>query len=109
MAEPIIVSEGTHTIANNNEVDVFSTATAAYYFLTLDENAITAGNTIILRIYKVILNGGAYRKVYEQELIGSKVGEGLYVPPVSSSYGWKFSIQRTAGSMTSVPYIVEKS
>ena len=107
MATPTIVDEDTFSIPDGNENDVFSTASAGFYFLTIDENAITGSDEIVVRLYKVVVSGGSYRLIHTQTLTGAKTGEGFYVPAISSSYGWKFSIERTSGTVASIPYIVE--
>ncbi|MGH7900561.1 MAG: hypothetical protein ACRENZ_02375 [Thermodesulfobacteriota bacterium] len=109
MAAPTIVNEGTHAITGETEVDVYTTTTPGYYWVKIDENDIDSASALTLRIYMIVISGGVYRKFLEEPITGSRVGWGGLSNPMGSSYGWKFSIQRTAGTVDSIPYIVEKS
>jgi hypothetical protein len=70
----------------------------------LDLNAMASGDTVVVRQYISLVTPVAYRKYAEETYTGAQSLPLLHITSKSGRYGIKVTVQRTAGTVTSIPY-----
>lgn len=100
-----IEKEGSIT-ADGTEQTVWETTTVNVYSGYVDLSGMQAGDTVVIRLYKVIQSGGAYRKIDEITLSGEQETPIFPLMELINFYGVKLTLQQTAGTYRTFRYLI---
>lgn len=115
MSTPSAAAEGTQSAATGVENVLFDTSSGGVFALDVDKNALAAGDTLELRIYKMVRTGGTRRVAYYQSYSGVQPADDQIAisPPISTdltdSGALRFSLKWTgSGGPKNFPWKVLK-
>lgn len=105
---------GTQAATVGTEHTLLDTSSAGTYTFEVDANALAGGDTLELRIYKMVLTGGTRRVAYFQSYAGVQSSDDkikISVPvstDLTDSGALRFTLKQTVGTGRSFPWKVLK-
>lgn len=103
----IVESNGTQAATIGTEHTLASPTTAKTRLLWVDLGALTATDTVELRIYSPILSGGTSRVIRLVTFVGVVDEPNTPSEPYSMGFGGSFTLKQTAGTGRSFPWRVD--
>jgi len=70
----------------------------------IDLSNLASGDTVIIRIYVKVKDGGDYEKHAEETYSGAQTLPLLFIQPRPAKYGLKITLQQTAGTYRNYDY-----
>jgi len=95
--------EGTLT-ADGTEQTVVEVTTENNVDGFIDFSEMQAGDVVKIRLYGIIKPGGTWRMYEDAEFSGPSAKPLVYVHRRPTRYGWKVTLQQTAGTYRSFDY-----
>lgn len=99
-------SSGTQAATISTEHDLATPTTAKTRVLSVDMNALAAGDVVELRIKAKVTSGGTERLAYLAVFAGPITEPTVFSVPVPMVRGGTFSLKQTAGTGRSFPWEV---
>ena len=94
--------------ANGTEQTLFESSETGEFSGYVDLANMQAGDTTNIRVYFKIKSGGAYRKFDDVQYSDAQSKPAIHVPPLQSCYGFKVTLQQSAGSYRDYDYVFFK-
>jgi len=101
------VSSGSIT-ANGTEQTVYSTTSAGIYGGIIDTSNMASGDKVTLRLYVAINSTPTYVKVDTLDLEDAQTNPGVLIARTPAPYGFKVTLEQTAGTNRSYSYLIWK-
>jgi hypothetical protein len=114
MPNPTLYASGTQTCVINTEHFLSSPNVAATFEIKVDTANLDDGDSLTIRIYKMVLTGGTARVQYKQTYLGIQDEDDLIKvsPPIGNDLAetnaLRFSIKQTSGTGRDIPWAVLK-
>lgn len=98
MPAPTVVGNAANVATDGTEQELFNTATNAYYGGGIDLANMGSGNSVSIRLYKAYKSGGTLRLVETYTFVDAQSNPGWELPMLHAPYGYKLTLEKTAGS-----------
>jgi hypothetical protein len=105
---PIALGEDTFTAPDNNENTVFTSTANKHFMTTIDLSNMASGDTVILRAKTIVKSAGSFVTVYSETFTGAQTFPNFYIPPISGRYGYRLTLQQTAGTLRTFDWRVDE-
>lgn len=108
---PTVLGEGNPTLADGNELTLYESTSNKHYGAELNLDNMQAGDTTRVKAYTKVNSGDSYAEFFDQTYSGADGGQAapvIYFPFKSAPYGYKLTIQQTAGTLRAYKYRVDE-
>lgn len=102
-----IIAEGT-LVADGSEQTVLEYTETATIHGYIDLSKMEAGDTVEIKVYVRIKEGGEYQLHASETYSGAQSLPALYIVPKLSGHGFKVTLKQTAGTYKSFDYMFSK-
>lgn len=109
-----VASDGSQTATISTEHTLFDSSAVGTYQLTVDAVNLAAGDTLELRVYRMVRTGGTRRVLYFASFTGAQVTDDMVKVSIPASVGitdsgaFRATLKQTAGTGRVFPWSVEK-
>ena len=94
--------------ADGTEQTVFSSTETGEFSGYVDLSNMVTDDEVTLRCYIRIKSGGEYRKWDEEDYVDAQAKPALHFTPLQSSYGYKVTLEQTAGTYREFDWVFFK-
>jgi hypothetical protein len=115
MANPASFANGTQTnTVGGGETSLATVNAAGTYVLSLDTNALAAGDVLEVRVYKMTLTSGTSRVAYETAYYGAQPSDDLIkvslpiANTLTDTTAIEFTLSQTFGTARAIPWVIEQ-
>jgi len=103
VVKPELLAQGTLK-ADGSEQTMAEFVGVGKVYGSVDLQEMQAGDTVVLRQYLKLKNGGAYKKYGEETYTGAQALPVIYFPEKATDTALKISLQQTVGILKSFDY-----
>lgn len=108
---PTVLGSGNTTLSDGNETTLYESTSNKHFGAEVNLDEMLSGDTTRVKVYTKVLTGDAYAEFFDQTYSGVDGGQGapvIYFPFKSGPYGYKLTIQQTAGTLRSYKWRVDE-